>query len=596
MSGPPGSGPNAVHRLAADLIGTGGKVWTTNWDTWIEQAWSDRRTRTDLSVAVATEDDPMATGCGLFKLHGTTTRPESLRFATPDIMLPLPNMWHEALVQAAAGKLLLVVGYGGADVDLFPALAEAVREAQAAYWFEGMAPAPIEKSALAAYAEWRFRLEHVVDPARLPGSGSHLVWCGGGSTVASPSEGLLTVFDYGGDVSDLPSWPEQFEAVDIEISQAAQGEKRLGPRLQLSARVSERLGRRWTAGLHHAAVVVIGPMQHRQKSLRSLGNLVLLRAQPLRTAATRIAVRLTRSEERAEFLVSQAGGVNHDPERAARIADGSEDVSVDTALTVAGAARWAGDLTVAERIARAQFGRALGEDLSSTERDWPERVSRACFEIAQALTWQGRFYEAEDQARSAYMRVSGAKWTAWEYTFRANGRFAEGKPDEAGEHLAMALKLLKAEGFHDFTPQVWCARAACERALGDLDAARQHVAEAERTPRKGPGSLAAILAERAEIAHAAGLPASAAASWSALCESQLPLWSGIGHLRLAEQGDDRDRNARVALSSFESIRCQWGTLRTAALLGRISDTELDSRASALGPVAVFRPGGQWMFY
>ena len=221
--------------------------------------------------------------------------------------------------------------------------------------------------------------------------------------------------------------------------------------------------------------------------------------------------------------------------------------------------------------------------LSSTRRDWPERVSRACFETAQALTWQGRLYEAEELARSAYMRASGAKWTAWEYTFRANSCFAEGRADEADQHVATALALLRAEGFHDFTPQVWCSRAACARADGDLDAARQHLAEAERTPRKGPGSIAAILAEQAEIAHAAGQPANATKAWAALSQTELPLWSGLGHLRLAEQDVERDRNAHTALDKFESVRCQWGTLRTSALLGLIDDDDLSSRAS--GPTS-----------
>lgn len=595
VAGSPGVDPNAVHRLAADAMAAGGRVWTTNWDTWIERAWNQQYEGRDLAVAVAPDDDPSRPAVRLFKLHGCASQPASLRFATPDIMRPLAMTWHDRLVEAVDGKAFVVAGYAGADVDLFPALTDAIRASRVTYWLEGTGQQAVDESQSAAYEQWRFSLDSVAFLRDLPSSGAHLVWCGNGSPVSGPSEGLLAIFGYDGDVSDVPSWNEQFSAVDAEISQAVQSEPQLGPRLQLSARINERLGRRWRAALRHAPVVLVGPSRYREKSVRSLGNLVLLRTQPLRTLMTRAAVTLMRNKEREEFLALQSGHLHHDAERAARIADGREEVAVDTALTVAGATRWAGDLRVAERIARTQFKTALAEDLSSRERDWPERVSRACFELAQTLTWQGRLYEADQQARSAYMRVSGAKWTAWEYTFRAIVRFAQGQPQLAGEHLESCVKLLIAEGFRDFTPQVWCQRAACARVAGDLSSARTYLAEAERVPRKGPGSLATVLAERAEMANALGKNRQAVAAWSVLTESELPLWSALAHLRLAEQQRDVDANASAALAKFEAIGTHWGILRTAALLGHIGGDELRARTVDLGPTDVFRPGRPWLF-
>src|SRR4051812_32299822 len=40
VAGTPGTGPNAVHRLAARILIGGGTVWTTNWDDWIEKAYA----------------------------------------------------------------------------------------------------------------------------------------------------------------------------------------------------------------------------------------------------------------------------------------------------------------------------------------------------------------------------------------------------------------------------------------------------------------------------------------------------------------------------------------------------------------------------
>lgn len=589
-----GSGPNAVHDLAARLIGSGGVVWTTNWDCWIEVAGKEQRPDQEIRVAVAPEGDPSRPEIGLYKLHGTASHPESLRIATSDIMRPLRGEWHDALVQSVRGKVLCIVGYAGADVDLYPPLAAGIAVARAAYWFEGTRPNRLVGSGLAAYERWRFRLSSVADPGVVPASGAHLVWCGEGTDVSDPSEGLLLAFGVPGRVSKTPSWSEQLAAADGEIRRVKQASPHLGSRLLLSARVCERLGRRWAAALRHAAVIFIGRRQQRFRSIRSIGQLMLLRTQPLRTLMVRIAVRLSRNEDRAEFLVSQAGGISHDPQRAERIAEGTEHAPVDAALTIAAATRWAGDLQVAERIARDQFRRALAENLSSPERDWPERVSRACFEVAQSLLWQGRIYEAEDEARTAYMRIAGAKWTAWEYTIRAMARFADGDPDEAGRHLTVAVKLLQAEGFRDFTPQIWCERAACARECGDLVAANRYLEEAERIPRKGPGSLATVLAEKAEMARSEGRGADARATWDALTESTLPLWSSLGHLRLAEQYGEMS-HADIALARFQEIHCEWGILRSSALLDGLTEADLSRRAATLGPVKVFRPGGPWLF-
>jgi tetratricopeptide (TPR) repeat protein len=173
-------------------------------------------------------------------------------------------------------------------------------------------------------------------------------------------------------------------------------------------------------------------------------------------------------------VILHAGGVDHDPDLAVGIADGRLPASVDRGLNAAMSARWSGDLTVAERLARIQFERALAEDLASEERDWPERVWRAAHELAQALVWQGRFEEADDICRSAYMRVSGAKWTAWEFAMRAIVRFAHGEYDMADRHFREAETILHLEGFDDFGLTLLTGRSACRRALGDHAGAKEY--------------------------------------------------------------------------------------------------------------------------
>jgi hypothetical protein len=80
----------------------------------------------------------------------------------------------------------------------------------------------------------------------------------------------------------------------------------------------------------------------------------------------------------------------------------------------------------------------------------------------------------------------------------------------------------------------------------------------------------------------------------ALTGSELPIWRSLGYLRLAEERGAK-ADAEVALVGFENIHSKWGTLRTSALLGTITDAELERQVTSLGPMEVFRPGGRWLF-
>jgi hypothetical protein len=192
------------------------------------------------------------------------------------------------------------------------------------------------------------------------------------------------------------------------------------------------------------------------------------------------------------------------------------------------------------------------------------------------------------------MRVSGAKWTAWEFAMRATVRFAYGEYAVAERHFTQAEDILRLEGFGDFALTIITGRSACLRARGNPDGAAEHLSRAEVWPRKGRGSTAAILAERAELRTVCGDAAGAAADWRALSGSPLPLWRGIAFLRLAETGDDSSADGGQALAAFGSAASAWGLVRTRALLEGRGAAEVAAQAAGLGPPAVFTPGGPWL--
>ena len=312
-------------------------------------------------------------------------------------------------------------------------------------------------------------------------------------------------------------------------------------------------------------------------------------------ALVRAYTRLSLSEERSEFLILQAGGVDHDAVRAQRVLAGVEEVSIDTGLTLAGTGRWSGDLSESEQLGRLQLQRSLAEDLSSLERNWPERVSRATYEIAQSLVWQGRYIEADDLCRTSLMRVSGSKWIAWEFSIRAIPQFARQEYAEAIDSLTKAIELLHLYGFHDFTRSLFTARAACHRISGRRAAAAHDLAQADDWPRKGPGTLAAILAERAEQAAERKDRDGAIDAWNALTNSELPLWRSLGHLRLAESEVNVEANIITALAGFDKVNSRWGLIRATALAECRPAAWIEAECVGLGPHGPYTPGEPWLF-
>lgn len=263
VRGTPGIGPNTLHVAAAKVIAAGGVVWTTNWDEWIEEALG---ASTDLASirAVAGQDHPAAQH-QLFKVHGTISRPASLMFATPQIMQPLDEAWLDRLVACSRGRLLVVAGYSGADLDLYPGLRQAVHEARATYWLEGVGEARPSQTP-APYVSWRFALQSSVLAGQdLPDSGAHLVWCGGSAAWRDPSHALLEILGAPASLDlRMPSREMREAAVDAHIQSAPRGRGHRDRQLLMTARVAERLGCRWRAATRHLVVLGVGGQAERR--------------------------------------------------------------------------------------------------------------------------------------------------------------------------------------------------------------------------------------------------------------------------------------------------------------------------------------------
>lgn len=551
--------PNAVHRCVANLACTQDvTVWTTNWDEFIEQAASnvkDGGLRSATMYAAAEMD-----ASAVRKPHGTASVPQSMLFSSAEVMLPLSSGWHELLVSEMEDSDVYVAGYGGADVDIYPSLREGLRRAHKVIWLE-------MSDELCRFQQWRFGLEPAsfADAAKRRGHWS--VKTDGSSGVMDPSNGLLKLLGYAM-TAERPDFAAAREATDRAIGAADR--TRVfggGDALLMKARTYERVGARRQALLRHLWLVVVGPTRrHRARGASAIYNTIAFRPWRGRDPMLHLLRRVT-SARRQDMTRVQLGRLDekNDAAHIDLVLREPEAASIDEALTLAANERWLGDLRRAERLAGSALDRSRSQDLDSRERDWPERVSRAAYEFAQALFWQGRWMEAEEVCRSGLMNISGAKWAAWSLTLKAGASFLMHDSLSvhriADEEFAKAIEILDAEGFVEFAVHPVCSRAALAREAGRLDDAEAHLENAIRRLGPGLGGRVATALETAELAVERSRPDVANELFMAVASTGRVLYANVARMRQHELGLPCEFSAAEVEAEFRRINCQWGSER-----------------------------------
>ena len=128
--------PNANHLIAAEVIKRGGVVWTTNFDTLIEEAFNI--SPIDCSQVAFNAFNPtpfLEPRIRLLKPHGTLAVPRSLIFRSNDVLRNLPSPVQQRLKQDVGECFFAILGYSGADVDMYPLLRNALEINGDAIWF-----------------------------------------------------------------------------------------------------------------------------------------------------------------------------------------------------------------------------------------------------------------------------------------------------------------------------------------------------------------------------------------------------------------------------------------------------------------------------
>lgn len=136
---------NAVHAVAAQVLHTGGTVWTPNIDVAVENAYGALCGHPAHRVCTGTvrpdgsrerPDYRSAAPGSLIKFHGSADLPGSLAFTDLELLAPLDEPDERHLASLAAGTDLVLYGWAGADLDLRGVVQSAMQAARTVTWIE----------------------------------------------------------------------------------------------------------------------------------------------------------------------------------------------------------------------------------------------------------------------------------------------------------------------------------------------------------------------------------------------------------------------------------------------------------------------------
>lgn len=133
--------PNAIHYILATYLHHGATIWTTNYDTLLEEAVEASRGTLVTCQTVSSQCEALGR---IRKPHGTFIRGESGRwesdqglfFGGKNMRLSWPQHYATHLVEESAGSHLTIIGYSGQDIAPYRHLKRAIDVAASVTWHE----------------------------------------------------------------------------------------------------------------------------------------------------------------------------------------------------------------------------------------------------------------------------------------------------------------------------------------------------------------------------------------------------------------------------------------------------------------------------
>jgi tetratricopeptide (TPR) repeat protein len=390
--------PNAVHYLLAhELLDDRTSIWTTNYDTLIEEALES------LAPDGASRDRARAR---LHKPHGSFRRNErgkwdsakGLLFAAPGVVRSWAGGWTTGLKNEMARAEVTLVGYSGIDVNAYRPLRAALEGASSVTWYLTPASGAEDPSADVLFRFPRLTNENLVldaNPSRAfidrVGNSFDTVSMDLFEGHEARAERIELAFD-DGVMTRAVARPRVQARVALEM-----GERKLGYSILLES-IEE--------GLHNSRAVPTmirhAPFARhlRARFRRFLRQTRLPLPVPQRLRAQSVTDLPLYSRADADRLIDQMERwepTTSDPLARSRLL-----------LARATTLRFCGRYSDAIQDAYQARDCAIGAEPPLTTE-----AARTEFELIEAFRCQGRFEEALDEIRSRIHALGMSHWSAW---------------------------------------------------------------------------------------------------------------------------------------------------------------------------------------
>ena len=555
--------PNAAHRALAQLAAAGSKVWTVNFDTFIEAAAEEATAHGDPLRTVSWPATDLPAGAQLLKPHGSI--PGKLIVTAEQVIGNLDPSWLKRLRDDVEGRTVLFIGYRGRDLDFRPLWQQVLRSARRVVWFDlwsldeatgkPVMQETAEKCGLLPelYAEGRLELARPAPlPPGAPPDSNHnpswdfIAWCQERGLVTVDSQLIQQLFE-----------PKAKKNAGEPVAPAEPGEAERFPALQgktvwarsaLQGLLGDYRGARegyWKAASQpRDAPEAVKKLAVSYVMHGGNGIAAMLGLAALLPSVGRLATYKERARRLRLSALARTG-------RHRAVLQGTKSLP-DDAVSVylilrSQSLRLTGSLDEAAMIAGQARVKAAAEE-------HPFRLPNAAYQECQALLWAGRLDEVQVCLRDylrEYAKLGANRWSAWADFVEACLLIRREHGKEALRKCKEATMRFEAEGLIDGVVSVKTAALTAYRLTGEaadytktLDALKAVI---RRNPddksgrsryytRKNDFTEASIMNDEAEFLRRRGGNGDRQRAWELYqrtAASPYRLQSALGHLGLA---------------------------------------------------------------
>ena len=556
--------PNTTHYITVRILKNGGTIWTTNFDTLIEQAAGIKpkdscRIAFDKSKVSVFADKNIH----LIKPHGTLPLPETWVFRSEDVLQPAPQVVRDRLIQDIKNHYMIFLGYSASDLDLRPVLQEAVEDTGLGIWF--CKPGEVD---------WIRKLFPIA--------------CGNGRLTLSAAEDPSRNFwDWAKDKGLLENIPERLPVPRPNV-------KPLSKLLDDSV-ICATLFRRM--GALSIALQALRPglirfrfgalnlyLSINRQQLRCLGLITHFLRAVFRIILWPLRNKGLYSLSYMAFEVGRYG-------LAARIAQiDRAHATIKRNIQLTASLRMSGKLEEALKVIEDIIAGAEKWDSASLE-------ARAVFEKAMSLRWLGRECEAMkamDNLSKQRLKHADLSWQGWFHFEKGTCLSLQGEMEAAGKEVSEAERIFTVAtnplGRVDtlllkctvcrFTSQIkeaWKVVKTIEALLGFSG--------------RGEFAREALEFEKGELLRQESRYREAENSYHMLLKSRSKLHQCHGALGMAELEKDRGnygearRWSVMAREGYQKLGCRWGecnAIYTLVLIGGLDQSKAQAAAEKTG--------------